>query len=222
MGLWYNLIVDNDKKGIAMENLNNLTSENTKNTSEGHPLENYDEFNPARNRYNVVNAEAKSMVDPHLCPESMWKPLQDELINLSGQMIEWHEKNDGTEVSEEAAAAYRKLDDDRADIAVRILPDEAGFDDINSFYSKLDEAAKLKREIESNNGQEEVLSNEEQRLVDIYREKTILYRQKYPNEDVPRDAIISGLTTGICGFQEPTKEQQKRVEELYRIVVDDK
>ena len=130
-----------------MENLKNMYEKDGQAANEEHPLEGYGEFNPIENKYNVITAEAKSMVDPRLCPESMWKPLQSELVDLSGKMIEWHKENDGSEISKEAEAALRKLDNDRADIVIRILPKEATLDDMDAFYSKLDEAAKLKQEM---------------------------------------------------------------------------
>lgn len=134
-----------------MENLNNHSGENDQNINGTQSPESFDEFDPTKGKYNVAIDTAKTMVDPELCPESMWRPLQSELVDLSLKMIEWHENNDGSdEVSQEAVAAYRKLDNDRADIAVRILPREATFDDMNKFYSKLNEAAQLKREIDSN------------------------------------------------------------------------
>ena len=52
------------------------------------------------------------MVDPELCPESMWEPLQSKLVDLSLKMIEWHENNDGSNDTPASVAILILLDDE--------------------------------------------------------------------------------------------------------------
>lgn len=110
-------------------------------------------FDQKQNEYNVAIKEAELMVDKQLCPDAMWRPLKSELVRLSNEMADWREKHENVDpdmISAEDAAEWRRLADDRADIAVRILPKEASFEDVNNFYSVIEKAAQAQREIESN------------------------------------------------------------------------
>ena len=88
-------------------------------------------------------------------------------------------------------------------------------------------------ELSSNNEQEKKLSDEESTEVKVFKEWYKNKKQEDPDvsEDALRKTIISGLgyKLGIPGYGlfdyddpsvNPTEEQQARLEELYRMVID--
>lgn len=109
-----------------------------------------EELDELRKQYDAAVDKAKGMLDERACPDSMWDALSTKLVDLGAKMNQWHEAHAGLsaeQISSDDAAEYRKLDDDMADIVIRILPREAGFDEMSAFYDKMQEAAKYKAAI---------------------------------------------------------------------------